>query len=394
MLRLTRLRLQDFRNYAHLTLTLPPDEPGRIAVITGPNGSGKTNLLEAISLLTPGRGLRNARTAEFPRRGAPGPWGVAARLTTPTGPLDIGTGADPSAQDRRTFRVDGAPPKTQSEIAARIAAVWLTPQMDALFQEPASGRRRFLDRLVYALDSAHARQIAAHDTAQSQRTRLLTAGRADPAWLAALEDSVARHATAATAARAALVARLNHALQSGAAAGFPIARMTLLCPIADRLAQSSALQTEDWLRAAQHASRAKDAQSGAPAYGAQRADMALADDATNRPADLASTGQCKALLIGTLLGHAALIAQSRGAAPILLLDEPMVHLDAERRALLCQATRNTPAQFLLTGTDPEAFAPLQGHAGFFRAENGEIREPGKAGAPPLDPAGGRGPQTP
>jgi DNA replication and repair protein RecF len=374
VLRLTRLRLQDFRNYERLSWTSPDGEPGRVTVFTGPNGSGKTNLLEAVSLLVPGRGLRGARTAEFLRSGAPSQsWGIAARLDTPTGPLEIGTGADPASPDRRAFRLDGAAPRTQSEIAARLAVVWLTPQMDTLFQEPASGRRRFLDRLVYALEPAHARQLAAHDTAQSQRARLLATTRPDPAWLAALEDSIARHAVAVTAARLSLVARLNQALQHGAAAGFPIARMTLLGPIGDHLAAHAALATEDWLRAAQAQSRAKDAQSGAASYGAQRADMALADHATDRSADLASTGQRKALLIGVVLGHAALIAALRGTAPILLLDEPMVHLDAERRALLCAAVCQIQAQFLLTGTDPEVFHPLRDTAGYWRAQDGSLQ---------------------
>ena len=374
MPRLTRLRLQDFRNYAQLTWA--PGTQSHIAVITGPNGSGKTNLLEAISLLTPGRGLRGARTPEFARRtgAATAPsWGIAARLETPAGPLDLGTGCPPNAPDRRAFRLDGETPRTQSQIAARLSLVWLTPQMDTLFGEPASGRRRFLDRLVVALEPAHAGQLAAHDTAQAQRSRLLTAGRPDPAWLAGLEDAVARHAVAITAARLSLVQRLNQALHTGAAHGFPPARMTLLCPIGDRLAADDpALLTEDWLRTAQADARPADAQSGSARHGAQRADMALADAATGRTADLASTGERKALLVGVILGHAALIAGLRGAPPILLLDEPMVHLDASRRRLLCEAAIATQAQFLLAGTDVESFEGLAGTAHFWRAEAGAL----------------------
>ncbi len=375
MIRLTRLRLQDFRNYARLSWDLDPGEAGRVVVITGPNGSGKTNLLEAVSLLAPGRGLRGARVSEFARRDAAGAaarWGVAARLQTQAGPLEIGTGTAEAGGERRAFLLDGAAPRSQADVAARLAVVWLTPQMDALFQEPASGRRRFLDRLVYALEPAHARQIAAHDSAQTQRSRLLAAGRADPAWLAGLEDQVARHAVAATASRLALVSRLNQALEDGAAAGFPCARMSLVCPIGARLAAGSALAAEDWLRAAQAVSRQADARAGAAQFGAQRADMTLADAVTGRTADLASTGQCKALLIGVVLGHAALIAGLRGEAPLLLLDEPMVHLDAERRCLLCAAAREIPAQFLLTGTDADGFADLRGAAGFFHAQDGEL----------------------
>jgi DNA replication and repair protein RecF len=374
MFSLRRLRLTDFRNYAKLGWEPCAGAAGRISVITGANGSGKTNILEAISLLVPGRGLRGAATAEFARRGPDGTasvWGIAGQLETPDGPVAIGTGSGEST-DRRVFRIDGTIPRSHADVAARIAIVWLTPQMDVLFQEPASGRRRFLDRLVYALEPAHARQIAAHDTAQAQRSRLLALGGADPSWLGALEESIARHAVAATAARKLLVRRLNRALDQGAAAGFPQARLTLLCPIGAQLDASSALGTEDWLRNALAASRGEDARGGSAGYGAQRADMRISDARTGTEADRASTGERKSLLIGVILGHAALIGAVRGAAPILLLDEPMVHLDASRRLLLCAALQALPAQCVLTGTDAESFSALAGTAGFFRVESDRL----------------------
>jgi DNA replication and repair protein RecF len=366
---LTRLTLSRFRNYSALTW----HPGGRIAVITGPNGSGKTNLLEAISLLVPGRGLRTARIADLAQDRAPD-WGVHGRFTAAGTNMEIATGAAPDAppggpSDRRVFRLDGAAPRSQAELGARIAAVWLTPQMDRLFQEGASGRRRFLDRLAYALEPAHAREVGAFDTAMASRNRLLSEGRADRAWLAGIEDSMARHAVAATAARLALVQRLNAAPQ---AADFPAARMDLLCPIASRLLAEPALAVEDWLRDALAANRTTDAAAGSAALGAHRADMGLADATTNRPAALASTGQQKALLIGVILAHAALLAQARGFAPLLLLDEPAVHLDHTRRTALFEALTNLPAQAFLTGTDPEAFAPLRKHAQFSVCTNGDL----------------------
>jgi DNA replication and repair protein RecF len=376
-LRLVRLVLTDFRSYARLTWC-----PTRhIAVLSGPNGSGKTNLLEAISLLVPGRGLRNARIADLARRGAgaSGGFAVAARLATPAGMLDLGTGSPPDgATDRRVFRLDGAVPRSRAEIAARVATVWLTPQMDRLFQEGPTGRRRFLDRLVYALEPAHAREVASYDAAMASRNRLLAAGGADPAWLAGLEDQMARHAVALTAARATLAARLNAALAEGVAEPFPPARMTLLCPIAEQLAVSPALAAEDWLRAALAANRSRDAAAGAAAVGAHRADMVIADAASGLPAEQASTGQQKALLIGVVLGHAALLAEARGFAPLLLLDEPTVHLDPDRRAALFAALLRLPAQSFLTSANQSSFLTLRGQAEALRVMDGTLWPDGES----------------
>ncbi len=369
-LRLQRVGLTDFRNYDDL-LWQPA---GRIAAIIGPNGAGKTNLLEAISLLVPGRGLRGARMPELLRHGA-ARWAVAARFETPAGEMDVGTGTPPDGTtERRVFRVNGAPPRSQADVAQRVAAVWLTPQMDRLFQEAAGGRRRFLDRLVWALEPGHAREIAAHDNAMAQRNRLLAEGRAQDAWLAGLEDAMARHGVAAAAARRALVARLNALPPPGA---FPAVRVLLKDAIADWLEEAPALAAEDRLRAALAANRGRDAAAGSSLLGAHRADMDLLHLEKNLPAALASTGEQKALLVSTILGHTALIAEVRGFAPLLLLDEPAVHLDPERRAALFAALVALPAQVLMTGTDADIFAPLSGLIDMQRADGGKLSpEPG------------------
>ncbi len=364
---LLRLTLTDFRSYRALRLS----PAGRLCVFTGANGSGKTNLLEAVSLLVPGRGLRGARFSELARRGedATSSWAIAAMLQTPDGPLEIGTGTDEDTE-RRVFRLDGATPRSQAEVAARLAAVWLTPQMDRLFTESATGRRKFLDRLVVALEPAHAREIAAFDTASAQRNRLLAEGRADPDWLAGLEDSMARHAVACTATRMELIGRLNAALAAGVGAPFPAVKLTLDCMIATSLLEKPALGVEDHLRSALQTSRVQDAARGSPSYGPQRSDVLISDAATDRLAGLSSTGQQKSMLIGIILGHAALIAAARGTAPILLLDEPLVHLDEARRQALFEALTRENLHAWLTGTDLQPFKPLC--AAYYAVGDGRI----------------------
>lgn len=381
--RLVRLALTDFRNYSHLVW----QTDRRISVITGPNGSGKTNLIEAVSLLVPGRGLRGARMTELPRHGTTN-WAVAARLRNAADEFEIGTGtmAEAAASGvpaRRVFRLDGQPMRNRNEIAERLAAVWLTPQMDRLFVEGASGRRRFLDRLVLALDPGHAREVAAHDEAMQGRNRLLSTGRSEGSWIAGLELSMARHAVAVAAARRGLISRLNARAKAQAeenGPGFPPAWLTLSCPVAARLDTEPALATEDWLRGALAASRAADAKAGGASLGAHRADLLLSDVRTGRDAASASTGQQKALLIGVVLAHAALIGDLRGDAPLLLLDEPLVHLDEARRNALFEALLATPSQVLLTGTDLDPFRPLLDVAEAVRAEQGMLLDAG-SGAP-------------
>lgn len=361
-LALTRLTLDRFRSYASLDL----ETAAPVVVLTGENGAGKTNLLEAISLLVPGRGLRAARIGELGHRAAGAAagaaWAVAGRFATPTGPLVLGTGIEDAGATRRAFRLDGAPPRTQAEIAARVAAVWLTPQMDRLFQEGAAARRRFLDRLVWALEPAHAREVAAYDTAMAERNRLLgetrAGARVDLVWLAALEDAMARHGTAVAAARRMLIGRLNATLAQGIAGAFPAAVAAVDCALDAALAAGPALAAEEGFRAALAAGRGIDAASGGARQGPHRADLLLVHAPKGLSAALCSTGEQKALLVGIVLAHAALIAAARGSAPILLLDEVAAHLDATRREALFAALPGLSAQVFLTGTDAGVFASL------------------------------------
>ena len=364
-LAVTRLDLVDFRSYRELHLQVPA---GPVALV-GPNGAGKTNLLEALSFLAPGKGLRRARGREVERRGAQGPWAVSAELATPNDMLRIGTGRGDA--EKRIVRIDGKPMRGQAGLAAHLAVVWLTPEMDRLFAEGAGARRRFLDRLAYAFDPEHATQVASYEHALRERARLLADGSADIDWLAALEDSLARHGVAIAIARAQIVARLDRA--AGANVGpFPTPSLALGGEIEALCATMPALALEDFARARLASDRSRDAQSGTTAFGPHRGDLAVMWREKNAPAAQLSTGEQKALLVSLVLAHARELAAERGAPPLLLLDEIAAHLDPARRAHLFDELLALGAQFWASGADPEAFAPLVGRAHLLRVEAGGI----------------------
>jgi DNA replication and repair protein RecF len=376
LLAVRQVRLTDFRNYRQLRLDCG-FEP---VVLVGPNGAGKTNLLEALSFLAPGRGLRRARLDEVSRRGRGGEpaataWAVAATLDTPEGRLAIGTGLEPARSEgslpRRVVRIDGRPAASQTALGLHVAAVWLTPQLDRLFLDGASDRRRFLDRLVTALHPEHAGDVAAYENALRQRARLLGEGNRDPHWFTALEDTMARHGVALAANRADTVQRLDAAARLGVGP-FPRASLAIVGEVDGWLATMAALDAEDRLRAELAASRLRDAEAGTTSVGAHRSDLAVRHLDLDLPAAEGSTGQQKALLVSIALAHARLVTLSRGRPPLLLLDEIAAHLDAERRAALFEEVVALGVQSWMTGTDAELFKPLAGRAQVLHVADGSI----------------------
>jgi len=352
-LSVSRLRLTDFRCYASARLDL--DE--RPVILTGPNGAGKTNMLEAVSLLAPGRGLRGARLDDLARSGADGGWAVAASIMTPDGAREIGTGRSPDGGTRRVVRIDGAPAKSQAVLGEHVGAVWLTPQMDRLFTDGSTGRRRFLDRLVFGFDAAHAGRVSGYDHAMRERSRLLRDGAGDDTWLGSLERKMAERGVAIAAARREMTARL--ARICGAPPGpFPGAEVTVTGSVEEWLDEAPALTVEDRLQAALRDSRPHDANAGGAAVGPHRSDLKVRHLAKDMPAELCSTGEQKALLIAVVLANARLQTAERGRVPLLLLDEVAAHLDEDRREALFEEILSTGAQAWLTGTDPALFASL------------------------------------
>jgi DNA replication and repair protein RecF len=370
----TRLALTDFRNYraARLDLAIGP------VVLTGPNGAGKTNLLEAVSVLSPGRGLRNARLGDFDRRrvnaeAAATGWAVAATIETRRGAVRIGTGRDPAGGERRVVRIDGENARGQAALGEVVGVTWLTPQMDRLFIEGPSARRRFLDRLVLGLDPAHAARVSAYEHAMRERSRLLRDGPADPSWLDALDEVMAAQGVAVAAARRDAVERLDDAC-AAAEGPFPRARLSLAGTVESWLDELPALAAEDRFRTALKDGRNVDAAAGGAAIGPHRSDLAVTHAEKGLPAEIMSTGEQKALLISIVLAHARLQRHTRGEAPLLLLDEVAAHLDAPRRDALFAILLDLESQVWLTGTDATLFAPLGAAARFLSVSDGALSE--------------------
>lgn len=329
----SRLILTDFRSYPSAKIEAAPG----FVLLFGENGAGKTNLLEAVSLLAPGRGLRGAALSELARHGASGAFAVAARL----GETDIGTGTLANQPERRQVRVNGAPASVNS-LGEWLSVLWLTPSMDRLFSGSAGERRRFLDRLVLALEPDHAHHSARYDAAMRARNKLLVEESWDEAWLASLELAMAQHGSAIADARSRTILALNTQL-----ADVP----------PDEFARAS-LSLEGWeggeLESILRRNRPRDSHAGRSVEGPHRQDLVVLHRAKGMPASQSSTGEQKALLLGLVLAHADLVTDRRGDRPVLLLDEVAAHLDPKRRAALF-ARLEGRGQVWMTATEAALF---------------------------------------
>ncbi len=379
-----RLKLANFRSWPALTLDLPGGS-ARPVVFIGLNGAGKTNLLEAVSCLAPGRGLRGAALGEMTRIGSTAPWAVHARLMSDEVEVEIGTGlapgslatedcTDEASGGRRLVRID----KTVSSPAAlaeRLAVLWLTPVMDRLFVEAASARRRYLDRIVLTFHGDHGRQVTDYERAMRERNRLLAerGANADAAWLSALEARMAEHAVAIAAARCETVQRLDACLAESPAGPFPRARLAVDGWVEDHLAMMSALEAEDAFRDHLGRQRGRDAAAGRTIDGAHRSDLLVEHSEKAMPAHLCSTGEQKGLLVGITLAHARLVAGQTGRTPILLLDEIAAHLDHDRRIALFERILALGGQTFMTGTDRSSFGDLAQAGDIFHVADGAVR---------------------
>ena len=372
--RILRLTLTHFRNYRAAAL----ETQGRMVVLVGPNGAGKTNCIEAISFLSPGRGLRRATLEDVADNQGDGSWAVSAEVEGALGLATLGTGIDAPSADApsssRRCRIDREPVASATAFGDHLRMVWLTPAMDGLFLGPASERRRFFDRLVLAIDSEHSARVAALDRSLRSRNRLLEVRNYDDHWCDAIERETAELAVAVAAMRGQTAARLAAMLRArGQTSPFPSAQIMLDGWMENALMSETATAVEDRYRAILRENRARDAIAGRTLDGPHLTDLQVIYAPKGMPARDASTGEQKALLIGLVLAHAGLVSEMTGITPLLLLDEVVAHLDPYRRAALFDELSKLGAQVWMTGADPAAFADIGLSGEIFGVDSGQIK---------------------
>jgi DNA replication and repair protein RecF len=373
-LSVSSISLHHFRNYESLRV----ESNGQPVVLYGRNGAGKTNILEALSLLTPGRGLRKAKLSEIDRIQQKTPWVISASVTGAQGSAQIGTGrVEEEGVDKRLVKIDGKP-LPHTHLSKYLAMLWLTPQMEQLFLEGASAGRKFLDRLVYNFDPEHATRINAYDYAMRERNKLLEIGSTDKSWLGSLEETMAGRAVEVADARLATVHSLNNTIIASKLS-FPKARLNIEGFAETRL-QSGVLHGEtktDFQRMLAEG-RGRDAAAGRTLAGAHRSELKVLHLEKHMPAEGCSTGEQKALLLSIVLSQARATANQKGIVPVLLFDEVAAHLDPIRRLELFEEICQIGAQTWMTGTDANLFLDMKGKATFFQVDNG-IVIPAQAG---------------
>ncbi|MGR3761431.1 DNA replication/repair protein RecF [Roseobacteraceae bacterium NS-SX3] len=357
MLALTALTISHFRSHLRAELHLD----GRPVAIHGANGAGKTNILEAVSLFSPGRGLRRASAGEMARRPEALGWKLKGELATPSQVYEVETWSE--GGNARQVRIDN---KAASQVALGqiCRMVWLIPAMDRLWIEGAEGRRRFLDRIALSFEPAHAEAALAYDKAMRERNRLLKEKIRDAAWYRVLEGQMAAAGSRIHAARVSAVTLLQEA-QGAAETAFPVAELELL------QSEGSMPESEEDLRAALEESRFRDLAAGRTLVGPHRTDLIGTYQAKGTPAKDCSTGEQKALLVSLILANARALAGREGAPPVLLLDEVAAHLDAARRAALYDEICALGAQAWMTGAGPELFAELGSRAQMLEVQDRE-----------------------
>lgn len=373
---ISTLSLSAFRNYPQLSIQLH----AALIVIVGDNGVGKTNILEALSLLSPGKGLRSAKLSQISTFSlsmpSPPSWTVAAHMKEDHFETILGTGLDytSAGAEKRRIKINGFAVRSQAEFSQHLNVIWMVPSMARLFQEGSSSRRKFVDRMVYAFDPGHADRLHRYEHYLRERSTLLREGRGDTQWLTSLEKNLAGDGIAITLARAEVVRNLTAHQPDDAASPFPRFFAQMRGDVEEWCRQMPAVAAEEKLAQAFAANRLQDGYSGGSAFGPHRSDLCVNHLAKQLPADYCSTGEQKMLLIALILAFTKVQINQNDRMTLLLLDDVIAHLDIHHRHYLfqelCQMVeKGAKLQTWMTGTSAADFIDLKSYAQYIRIKN-------------------------
>lgn len=369
----SNLKLTGFRNYK----TLEIDLTSRHVVLIGNNGAGKTNILEAISFLSPGRGIRRAAYDDIALDGGDGTWTISAKFEGTSGQTQIGSGyvqKPNEIEKHRRIKINGETIRGTDQLAEIVRIIWISPSMDRLFAATATERRRFLDRMVLAIDPQHGKRVSSFEKVVRSRNRLLSEHPGNSSWIESLEVQIAELGVAISIARRELITYLAKFVDSpnSCHSKFPTSRLSLVGEFEESVRDMPATDAEEFYQKTLRIYRPRDIAAGRTLSGPHLTDLNVVHKEKEMPAAQSSTGEQKALLIGIVLAHARLVLSLSGSPPILLLDEITAHLDSTRRKSLFDQLEELGSQCWLTGTEIALFDSLDSRAQIFQVVDGMV----------------------
>ena len=347
------LKLINFRSHSNFGLSLS----GKPLAIIGDNGAGKTNILEAISLLSPGRGIRNSKFSEMVKDDNSMPWGVNFNILSNGKNYEVSSGLRDN-QKGRDIKINSKKVSGSSALPEIILLSWLTPSMDQIFNETPSYRRRFIDRLCAVYEKNHTKNIKIYEKLMAERNSSFKSKVLDNVWLDALENQMSDVSIAIAETRLTFISDLNKVLETNLDPVWPRAHLEIYGFVENLVSSWNSGKAKEMLCNEFKNNRERDFFSKRTNEGVHRSDLLVNEKNKKIEAKKCSTGEQKSLLMGIILSHLELVSSFKSRYPVLLLDEVLAHFDKIRRKSFFKQIQEIGSQIIMTGTDISVFEEL------------------------------------
>ena len=347
------LKLINFRSHSDFSLSLS----GKPLAIIGDNGAGKTNILEAISLLSPGRGMRNSKFSEMVKDDNSMPWGVNFNILSNGKNYEVSSGLRDN-QKGRDIKINSKKVSGSSALPEIILLSWLTPSMDQIFNETPSYRRRFIDRLCAVYEKNHTKNIKIYEKLMAERNSSFKSKVLDNVWLDALENQMSDVSIAIAETRLTFISDLNKVLETNLDPVWPKAHLEIYGFVENLVSSWNSGKAKEMLCNEFKNNRERDFFSKRTNEGVHRSDLLVNEKNKKIEAKKCSTGEQKSLLMGIILSHLELVSSFKSRYPVLLLDEVLAHFDKIRRKSFFKQIQEIGSQIIMTGTDISVFEEL------------------------------------